>query len=150
MKVYEGRIEGSDGTYLDESSRGLKFDWMRAAWEHGEIDITWWCRECLSKMTGVRGRRCEARKGGRQRGTPVAQDATSNSSPEVEAEDGGVGGGLLDSSSLADPGRWARQEENEERAALAQAILVNICAGKLGPWRGARTRSEERRVRLGG
>ena len=48
------------------------------------------------------------------------------------------------------PGRWARQEENEEAAALAQAILVNICAGKLGPWRGARTRSEERRVRLGG
>ena len=47
-------------------------------------------------------------------------------------------------------GRWTRQEENEELAALAQATLANICAGKLGPWRGARTRSEERRVRLGG
>ena len=42
------------------------------------------------------------------------------------------------------------KEVNGETAALAQAILVNICAGKLGPWRGARTRSEERRVRLGG
>ncbi len=31
-----------------------------------------------------------------------------------------------------------------------KAILVNICAGKIGPWRGTRTRSEERRVRLGG
>ena len=27
------------------------------------------------------------------------------------------------------PGRWARQEDNEEAAALAQAILVNIFGG---------------------
>ena len=54
VKVYEGRIEGFDGTYLDESWRGLEFGWMRAAWENGEIDITLWCRARLSKMHGVR------------------------------------------------------------------------------------------------
>ena len=48
------------------------------------------------------------------------------------------------------PGTWARHEENEETAALAQAILINICDGKLGPWRGAGTRHEERRAHLGG
>ena len=55
MKVYEGRIDGFDGIYLDDSWRGLiRFGWMRSAWEHGEIDITWWCRGCLSKVTEVR------------------------------------------------------------------------------------------------
>ena len=55
VKVYEGRIDGFDGIYLDDSWRGLiRFDCMRSAWKHGNIDITWWCRGCLSKVTGVR------------------------------------------------------------------------------------------------
>ena len=54
MKFYERRILRFDGTYRDEAWRGFKFHQVRAAWEDGEIDITWWCRECLSTMHGVR------------------------------------------------------------------------------------------------
>ena len=42
-KIYEGRIEG----WYD-------FNELRVAWENGEIDISWWCRRCLSKQWGVR------------------------------------------------------------------------------------------------
>ena len=49
-ETYEGRIRGFDGTYLDETWRGFKFHGVRVAWEFGEIDITWWCRECLSTI----------------------------------------------------------------------------------------------------
>ena len=74
-------------------------------------------------------------------------------SPESEVEEGGRTPNAQERCSIPTregPGTWARQEENEETAALAQAILINICAGKLGPWRGAGTRHEERRARLGG
>ena len=49
MKAYEGRVVGFDGTWLDETWRGrYEFADLKAAWQDGEIDITWWCRECIA------------------------------------------------------------------------------------------------------
>ena len=54
-KFYEGRIASWDGSYLDHSWRGCyDFHDLRGAWENGEIDISWWCRACLSKQYRVR------------------------------------------------------------------------------------------------
>ena len=53
-KVYEGRMQGFDGTYLDHSWRGLRFCGLQGAWERGEIDITWWCRNCMTGMLADR------------------------------------------------------------------------------------------------
>ena len=54
-KVYEGRVQAWDGSYLDHSWRGwCDFRELRGAWENGEIDISWWCRKCLSKQWRVR------------------------------------------------------------------------------------------------
>ena len=49
-KVYEGRMQGFDGTYLDHNWRGLRFCELQGAWERGEIDITWWRRNCMTGM----------------------------------------------------------------------------------------------------
>ena len=49
VKAYEGRILGFDGTYLDETWRvRYEFADLKAAWQGGKVDITWWCRECIA------------------------------------------------------------------------------------------------------
>ena len=54
VKCFLGRIDGFDGTYHDDSWRGLQFGELQGAWERGEINITWFCRKCLSDLLGVR------------------------------------------------------------------------------------------------
>ena len=55
MKKWKGDLDVFDGTFLDDSWRGrYLFEELRGAWARGEIDVTWWCTQCLAQLHGVK------------------------------------------------------------------------------------------------
>ena len=51
VKRFEGRLDGFDGSFLDDTWRyNYDFADLKAAWQRGDINVMWWCNSCQKKL----------------------------------------------------------------------------------------------------